>query len=415
MARKYRAVGAIVKRLQKRNILQRFGPMVRTGAAQAPWWLKDMIAVPPFSMPPYEGNFRRQIVYPTDRLVRKHELRNPHVLKEPLWIGSGGTPSISYQFASRQYELMQKGIAEEDAYIQTEKEMAEERQSKLQAVNAMVDGAKTISGGGMVPSFLANEKVYTRMMEWRSMMEAQPFSEWELGAKASLDHWLQHKVMKWDPAEIKAMRSLDDGSMEKLEEEVARLRIALFPQSMPRPLEEAFPLVSCREDDEEWAMAHQDWLMKAAAAPHLKDWDDRSRRRLEAWIMKDCIDETAVLQWIHQYRNTVPLGSDFKQLVLSMALKELLPDLELEESDDLSGAPQAGESLGKSYDEEAEVYTGDESILHEQEKVLLRAARRHRRFKADQARIKWEYRRTVERGDVAVQFPLLDRIISEQP
>ncbi len=159
MGGKYRLMGRRARDALRMSLLQRAVPIIKSGAMQEPTWLKSVMQMPPILYPKYRGK-KGDLVFPTDRLVREYEKRNPRTVKEPIWAGAGGLPSHSYRFATRQYAKMESGIREEDAYRVVEEEMDAERQDDVKRAASLVEGAREVAGGGYPPSFLGSDSVH---------------------------------------------------------------------------------------------------------------------------------------------------------------------------------------------------------------------------------------------------------------
>ncbi len=158
MGGKYRQMGRRARDALRMSLLQRAVPIIRSGAMQEPTWLKSVMQMPPILYPKYRGK-KGDLVFPTDKLVREYEKRNPRTVKEPIWAGAGGVPSHSYRFATRQHTKMESGMCEEDAYLVVEEEMDAERRDDVKRAATLVEGAKAAAGGGDPPSFLEDDSV----------------------------------------------------------------------------------------------------------------------------------------------------------------------------------------------------------------------------------------------------------------
>jgi len=244
--------------------------------------------VTPFVEMPSHSRRHLKITFPTDPLIKEFEMKNPGIVQEPVAPDST-TPSLSFQFACRQYELMQKGIDKETAYERTLEMMQEESEAKIRANRRLIESARKVAGTGTVPSFLANEDVYNRLLEWKELLSEKPYEMWEKTSKAALLKWITTDVMRYKDSQLKAARSLNDGTIEEIEANAQDLLHSLFPGSI---FHKGKVGMRYRFDDPEWIEQHQSWSKIVRKNPKAYLWDLKTRVDLSDWILRECLNPT---------------------------------------------------------------------------------------------------------------------------
>ncbi|CAM9785573.1 unnamed protein product [Chrysoparadoxa australica] len=382
---------------ERYNVIHRMKGYVKSGLIETPPWWTTLKMFPPQARRPRTGLETKEIVYPTDRLVQVHQRKNPHVLLEPLHMGPGGLPSLSYIFANRQLALIQSGLSEADAYEKVEADMSAEREEGINKVKALVELAKKETGAE--PSFISSKRAQTELMHWRDMMGEIPYLEWEDGPRASLDHWLQKRVMKWSEVDIKHARTVEDETYDRLEEETEALKHALFPETIPEVREWA-PAVDW-EQQQLWGDQYASFQESAKENGDWSEWPPEHQDALYRWIMEHVLtmqsfDEvTTNMDEGDRLAAQALYGEKWQLLLLDdrimTVIRELFPELKV---------PASRQGLEKGWlrDQQAEEREkrgetwNEEEIKHQRacREELLKGAKKLRRYQMNEARLRWE-------------------------
>ncbi len=242
------------------------------------------------------------------------------------------------------------------------------------------------------------------------------------------------------------MKSVEDGSMERLEEETEQLRLALFTGAHASPEIDLSPLLETHYEDEDWASSLCEWRTKAKNNPFLHEWPVEDQVTFDTWIVRNCLNKTALAEQLafgnnkHEVvdgelttGNSVAgegakrddeselfLKDDLLSIVNAVKCK-LVPDLQLSSSRNENSGSKVG------HEEETDEYFAsiaasdsntarEADFLREQQRIILLAARRDRRFNATIARKKWEKKMAWKRKDPSVTspFPLFDQIMEAE-
>ncbi len=231
--------------------------------------------------------------------------------------------------------------------------------------------------------------------------------------------------------------------MERLEEETEQLRLALFTGAHSTPEIDLSPLLEARYEDEEWVSSLSEWREKAKSTPFLHEWPIEDQVTFDTWIVRNCLNKTALAEQL-AYGNNKPemvagelvadgnaltgegseahdetelfLKDDLLPIVNAVKCK-LVPELQLSSSRHKELGNRVGDD--KEKDEDFALSPSDSNVaeeadfLREQQRVLLLAARRDRRFTANVARKKWEKKMAWKRKDPSVTspFPIFDQIM----
>ncbi len=234
--------------------------------------------------------------------------------------------------------------------------------------------------------------------------------------------------------------------MERLEEETEQLRLALFTGAHTTPEIDLSPLLETRYEDEEWASSLAEWRTKAKMTPFLHEWPVEDQVAFDTWIVRNCLNKTALAEQL-AYGNNKPqmvagkltegnsvaeeggkeaddeselfLKDDLLPIVNAVKCK-LVPNLQLSSS----RHEDSGNKVGDEEESEENFVripsvsniTDEAEFLREQQKILLLAARRHRRFTATIARKKWEKKMAWKRRDPSVTspFPIFDQVMEAE-
>ncbi len=232
--------------------------------------------------------------------------------------------------------------------------------------------------------------------------------------------------------------------MERLEEETEQLRLALFTGAHTSPEIDLSPLLETRYEDEEWVSSLSEWRAKAKSTPFLHEWPIEDQVTFDTWIVRNCLNKTALAEQL-AYGNNKPqmvagelvegnsltgeggkaddetelfLKDDLLPIVNAVKCK-LVPELQLSSS----RREELGNRVGDEEKEEDFALTPSDSnvaeeadFLREQQRVLLLAARRDRRFTATVARKKWEKKMAWKLKDPSVTspFPIFDQIMEAE-
>ena len=241
------------------------------------------------------------------RLYEDALAKNPKFIDERVYPAYWQQEPVAMTLAKKQYEMMRKGLTEEEAYeealayTETLESKAYEEMKIVIDMSGNADALKPLEND---PAFVKTMKVYSTIL---SEVDYEDLEDHDQG---ELDHMLQTKVLKW--SEIERERRMKDPVFAI---EFERLRKAMFPiqskVSMLRKPEKRLDsmevLMDLYQVDETKLCTNEpfyydDYMFlfeKAKEEPLLGRWSVRDRQELSRWIT-----DTLALREIVEKRET---------------------------------------------------------------------------------------------------------------
>ena len=245
------------------------------------------------------------------RLYEDALARNPKYIDERVYPAYWQQEPVAMTLAKKQYELMKKGLTEEEAYegalqyTETLESKAYEEMKKVIDMSGNADALKPLEND---PAFVKTMKVYSTIL---SEVDYEDLEDHDQG---ELDHMLQTKVLKW--TEVERERRMKDPVFAI---EFERLRKVMFPMqskiNMVRKPDERLDsmeiLMDLYQVDETKLCTNEpfyydDYMFlfeKAKNEPLLGRWNARDRQEFSRWItdtlaIREIVEkrETAVVQ-----------------------------------------------------------------------------------------------------------------------
>lgn len=204
------------------NILRGLRLQLKTGFLQKePDAYRFLQRYPPLSRdsaPPVRKIERRNIPY-----LKYYEAaltNNPLYADEHVYPAYWAHEPQALTLAKKQYELIQAGVSEEDAYRQAVTHVHE-------LENASYESLKALHGelrGAKLP-YAADAELCALINTWRTRLSTQPYDAMPLSDQGEIDFIVQTKVLKWN--EVERERRMKDPIFVL---QFERLRSSVFPE-----------------------------------------------------------------------------------------------------------------------------------------------------------------------------------------
>lgn len=160
---------------------------------------------------------------PYARYYDKILYKNPDLIGEHVYPAYWRQQPLALILAKRQYEFIQQGLSEEEAYKKAvECVDVEESKSydKLKEILNHIENSKQAK-----LSFTSEPKLSQIVDAWRAKLEKVPYENLSLAEQGEIDFLIQTMVLKWN--EVERERRMKDPVYYM---QFIKLRSALFPQ-----------------------------------------------------------------------------------------------------------------------------------------------------------------------------------------
>jgi alkylated DNA nucleotide flippase Atl1 len=87
--------------------------------------------------------------------------------------------------------------------------------------------------------FKSDVRIIEGMMKWSERLAAVPYQQWTVGASTALDHWIACRVLGLHETTWLALLEGSDPALIQQGEQIVQVRHALFPETLPKPLNRA--------------------------------------------------------------------------------------------------------------------------------------------------------------------------------
>jgi hypothetical protein len=167
---------------------------------------------PPFHKVPF-----KQIPYMN--LYEKAVERNPLYEDEKVYGGYWAQEPQALTLAKKQYEFMQQGLDEEEAFQKATEFVSDLESKSYEELKSVLDA---IQNRNMTLPFMTDDSLVDDLSAWKAKLASVSYSEMNMTDKGELDYFIQTRVLKWN--EVERERRMKDPLFafyfEKLREEL---------------------------------------------------------------------------------------------------------------------------------------------------------------------------------------------------
>lgn len=247
--------------------------------------------------PPVTGN-RANVVRPMEaKSIPYLKLYDKIIKRNPLYVDERVYPAYWEQdvtplaIAKRQYDLMQQGLPEDEAFYKA-KEYVEELEGKAyDEMEALTNAALSM---GATSSFATDETVAAEIAAWREKLADVAYSDLSLADQGEIDYLIHSKILRWNPVQTE-IRMKDPVFYSSFRE----LRAVIFPQltEMEDELASTMPKESNMDYERTYAMSRRtsapfyyeeyaELFGQLKSQPMIGRWYSQDREKLSEWIYK---------------------------------------------------------------------------------------------------------------------------------
>ena len=244
--------------------------------------------------------------------------RTPKFASEGVYPAYWQDEPLALIFAKKQYELIKKGMDEEAAYQQAEKEVFQLEAEAYGEAKAVAD---MIHEKGAQAPILASEDIAKEIQSWRLRLAKKTYETLDLADQGEIDYFLQTKVLKW--SEVERERRMMDPIFAM---QFDKLRAEVFPE-IAEAKKKKFD--SGREDFKTQQLVmlgvqnfsqlqaaqpfyysdYEEHFNRLREQPYLGRWSEKNREKLSRWIvdtlaMKAKLDGQSRLE-MQKYLDTI--------------------------------------------------------------------------------------------------------------
>ena len=156
------------------------------------------------------------------KLYKKAVERNPLFADEKVFPAYWKEEPHALILAKKQYEFMQNGLDEENAY-KNAVEYVDDLESK--SYDELKDFIKLMQTEKTKVPIVADAKIFTKISFWRERLKETQFEDMSLADQGELDYFLQCDVLRWH--EVSRERRMKDPLFVR---QFEKLRKTIFPE-----------------------------------------------------------------------------------------------------------------------------------------------------------------------------------------
>lgn len=244
--------------------------------------------------PPLNGN-RQNVTRPIQaknipylKLYDKVVERNPLYVDERVYPAYWEQDVTPLAIAKRQYDLMQQGMSEEDAYYKAQEYVEELEGKAFDEMQALINAALSM---GATSSFATDEAVAADIARWREKLADVPYNELSLADQGEIDHLVHSKILKWNAVHTE-IRMKDPVFYSTFRE----LRAVIFPMITETDDELARTMPSREVENERvdtrsrrtnlmfYYEKYAEFFGQFKANPDTLRWTNIEREKLSKWV-----------------------------------------------------------------------------------------------------------------------------------
>jgi hypothetical protein len=147
--------------------------------------------------------------------------RNPLYVDERIYPAYWEHDTTPLAIAKRQYDLMQQGLTEEEAYFKALEYVEQIEADAYDAMEKMLLSIQSLNGS---LSYVSDAKVKADIEKFRNKLQLFYYNELDLGEQGEVDYIIHKHILKWNPVQTE-IRMKDPVFVMMFNE----LRAAVFP------------------------------------------------------------------------------------------------------------------------------------------------------------------------------------------
>eukprot|EP01041_Mallomonas_annulata_P004181 gene4181-8317_t len=255
-----------------------------------------------------KGATNKVLESPYLKLYEKAVENNPLYADEKVYPAYWYHEPQALTLAKKQYEMMQSGLSEEEAY---RKAIEYVNVLESRSYEELKDLLEVVKDGESRMPFTSDKEISDSIHLWREKMTKVPYSELGLADQGEIDFMIQTKILKWNEVE-RERRMRDPIFVMQFE----KLRLSIFPEiaaidkrKLQRRQETKDKIFQFYETSKSRLRTtspflHEDYTTyfeKLRKYPYLAKWTEKEREEFSKWIidtlaMKEVIEKSRVSQ-----------------------------------------------------------------------------------------------------------------------
>jgi len=296
---------ALKQVVSSRNVLHRARARLQTQTdALPPPWYSSVLLHPPPIQPrredPKEKRYNtkdcvavrggsNRIVFETDKLVNRYLRRNPDGYDKAVDLNASvhelTTYHPAFNFAERQNKMMkEEGMSMEESEQILDDLIKKENEAER---SARVTNAQSISKSSSPTSSIPSLAV-SEVGAWASRLSTVPYSDWSLGARQSLDHFVGTKVLEWSESHWGDVQFGIAPDAQECASQIKQVRAKLFPETLGDdiPEDEDDALSGDRDEMNSLVGQLEEWVDKVASDGEYSEWSEFERSEFDEFCIK---------------------------------------------------------------------------------------------------------------------------------
>lgn len=247
--------------------------------------------------------------------------RNPLYVDERIYPAYWEHDTTPLAIAKRQYDLMQQGLTEEEAYFKALEYVEQFEADAYDSMEKTLLSVRALKGS---LSYVSDAKVKADIEKFRNKLQLYYYNELDLGEQGEVDHIIHKHILKWNPVQTE-IRMKDPVFVMLFN----ALRAAVFPSiasegdDEAEESNEAAAAEGKEENSADFAAArltnapfhyeeYLEFFNKLKAQPAVGRWSNVDREKLMKWIyetlaLRDNVDRsvgTELQRYLDEVRDT---------------------------------------------------------------------------------------------------------------
>lgn len=277
------------------NILRNLRVQMKTGfLREQPIEYNYLRRFPPLSRDTLPASLKtKEVFIPYANLYRKVVAKNPMYLDEKVYPAFGYQEPQALVVAKRQYQYMQEGMTEEEAYRKALEYVGEVEDQSFQQLKSVQDA---LNAQGATAPFLSDPNVATTVETWQNKLKETSYEELTLAEQGELDYFVQTNILKWnevererrmkDPIFVLRFKKLIDSLFPKTQEQQAKA-LATFQSAFKENFFQLYNYDASKLQTMQsfFVEDYVKFINKALQQPDLQKWSSSDREEFSKWII----------------------------------------------------------------------------------------------------------------------------------
>lgn len=277
------------------NILRNLRVQMKTGfLREQPVEYNYLRRFPPLSRDTLPASLKtKEVFIPYVDLYHKAVAKNPMYLDEKVYPAFGHQEPQALVVAKRQYQYMQDGLNEEEAYRKALEYVAEMEDKSFQELKAVQEVLNT---QGTTAPYLSDPLIANEVQTWQNKLKETTYEELTLAEQGELDYFIQTKILKWnevererrmkDPVFVLRFKKVVDSLFPKTKEQQKQV-LSTFQTKFKENFFRLYnnDATKLQTMQSFFVEDYMKYVNKALQQPDLTKWSSTEREEFSKWII----------------------------------------------------------------------------------------------------------------------------------